>query len=156
MDSSAPITSTVHPAKEHVITPTLCDQYPLFHDCLSVCLSERFPRFVARFNFRRRRNVRFEVLSRPLFPFLRPRQQGQPGEREHGCQIAISQFQDCVCLALWARRTLAPLCYAAKFDPFLSLDCARVEGGVKGKEGIKFCHLATLRGRAEHLVVTRY
>ena len=23
---------------------------------------------------------------------------------------------------------MAPLCYAAKFDPFLSLDCARVEG----------------------------
>ena len=25
-------------------------------------------------------------------------------------------------------RTMAPLRYAAKFDPFLSLDCARVEG----------------------------
>ena len=25
--------------------------------------------------------------------------------------------------------TMAPLRYAAKFDPFLSLDCARVEGG---------------------------
>ena len=24
--------------------------------------------------------------------------------------------------------TMAPLRYAAKFDPFLSLDCARVEG----------------------------
>ena len=35
----------------------------------------------------------------------------------------------------------------AKFDPFLSLDCVRVEGvggGIQGKEGIKFCHLATL------------
>ena len=35
----------------------------------------------------------------------------------------------------------------AKLDPFLSLDCARVEGGrggaIQGKEGIKFCHLAT-------------
>ena len=31
--------------------------------------------------------------------------------------------------------TMAPLRYAAKFDPFLFLDCARVEGG------IKFCHL---------------
>ena len=29
--------------------------------------------------------------------------------------------------------TMAPLRYAAKFDPFLSLDCARVEG-VEGKE----------------------
>ena len=43
--------------------------------------------------------------------------------------------------------TMAPLCYAAKLDPFLSLDCARVEG--------KFCRLATLprrkkgRGRSE-------
>ena len=32
----------------------------------------------------------------------------------------------------------------AKFDPFLSLDCARVEGvgargAIQGKEGIKFC-----------------
>ena len=34
----------------------------------------------------------------------------------------------------------------AKFDPFLSLDCARVEGvGAQEKEGIKFCHLATLK-----------
>ena len=31
--------------------------------------------------------------------------------------------------------------YAAKFDPFLSLDCARVEDA---KEEIKFYHLATL------------
>ena len=31
--------------------------------------------------------------------------------------------------------TLAPLCYAAKLDPFLSLDCARVEGvGAQSKE----------------------
>ena len=36
---------------------------------------------------------------------------------------------------------MAPLRYAAKFDPFLSLDCARVEGvGAQSK----FCHLATL------------
>ena len=33
----------------------------------------------------------------------------------------------------------------AKFDPFLSLDCARVEGVggvIQGKEGIKFCSVA--------------
>ena len=39
---------------------------------------------------------------------------------------------------LW---TMAPLHYAAKFDPFLSLDCARVEGaGVQSKErkGLNF------------------
>ena len=48
--------------------------------------------------------------------------------------------------------TTAPLRYAAKFDPFLSLDCARVEGlgaqgggrgsAIQGKEGIKFCCVA--------------
>ena len=34
---------------------------------------------------------------------------------------------------LWLR-------YAAKFDPFLALH----PGAIQGKEGIKFCHLATL------------
>ena len=38
-------------------------------------------------------------------------------------------------------------CQMAKFDPFLSLDCARLEGGgaqgtIQGKEGIKFCNVA--------------
>ena len=36
-------------------------------------------------------------------------------------------------------------CQMAKFDPFLSLDCARVEGvgaQSQGKEGIKFCSAA--------------
>ena len=36
----------------------------------------------------------------------------------------VARFLDCMCLALWAWRTMAPLRYAAKFDPFLSLDCA--------------------------------
>ena len=39
---------------------------------------------------------------------------------------------------------MGPLRYAAKFDPFLSLDCALHPGAIQGKEGIKFCHLATL------------
>ena len=40
---------------------------------------------------------------------------------------------------------MAPLHFAAKSDAFLSLDCARVEGvGARGKEGIQFCHLATM------------
>ena len=45
-------------------------------------------------------------------------------------------------------------CQIAKFNPFLSLDCARVEGvGAQSKEEIKFCHLASL----EVMVVrTRY
>ena len=38
---------------------------------------------------------------------------------------------------------MAPLHYAAKFDPVLSLDCAPTPS-IQGKEGIKFCHLATL------------
>ena len=36
----------------------------------------------------------------------------------------IDKFLNCRCLALWARRIMAPLRYTAKFDPFLSLDCA--------------------------------
>ena len=43
---------------------------------------------------------------------------------------------------------MAPLRYAAKYDPFLSLDCAPSAlhpGAIQGKEGIKFCHLATLQ-----------
>ena len=39
---------------------------------------------------------------------------------------------------------MAPLRYAAKFDPFLSLDRAPHPGTIQGKEGIKFCYLATL------------
>ena len=38
--------------------------------------------------------------------------------------------------------TMAPLCCAAKFDPFLSLDCALHPGAIQGKEGIKFCSVA--------------
>ena len=42
---------------------------------------------------------------------------------------------------------MAPLHYAANFDPFLSLDCAptpSVLAQSKEKKGSKFCHLATL------------
>ena len=39
---------------------------------------------------------------------------------------------------------MAPLCYTAKLDPFLSTDCAGVEGG-----GIKFCYLATLHADSQ-------
>ena len=47
---------------------------------------------------------------------------------------------------------MAPLRYAAKFDPFLSLDCALpTTGAIQGKEGIKFCHLATLVNRCERV-----
>ena len=66
----------------------------------------------------------------------------------HGCQMAIARFFERMCLALRASRTMAPLRYAAKFDPFLSLDFASTHalhpGTIQGKEGTKFCHLATL------------
>ena len=45
----------------------------------------------------------------------------------HGCQMAIAKFLDSTtCLALQASGLW--LRYAAKFDPFLSMDCPRVEG----------------------------
>ena len=37
---------------------------------------------------------------------------------------------------------MAPLCCAAKFDPFLSLDYARVEG--VGRNGYGYRHLAAM------------
>ena len=41
---------------------------------------------------------------------------------DHGCHMAIAGFLDRMCLAL--RASGLWLRYAAKFDPFLSLDCA--------------------------------
>ena len=45
-----------------------------------------------------------------------------------------------------ARRVQTQGCQMAKFDPFLSLDCTRVEGvgaqSKEGKEGITFCSVA--------------
>ena len=88
-----------------------------------------------------------------LFQIFQPDAPGDPGAAEeepsegeaaashlhhfqgHGCQMAIARFLDLMCLALRAPRTMAPLRCAAKFDPFLSLDCARVEGrGAQSKE----------------------
>ena len=64
----------------------------------------------------------------------------------HGCQMAIARFLDRMCLVLLGFWSMAPLRYAAKFDPFPSLDCALAlqSGAIQGKEGIKLCHLATL------------
>ena len=54
----------------------------------------------------------------------------RPPRSRHGCQMAIAGFLDQMCLfgpsGFW---TMALLCYASKFDPVLSLDCATVEGG---------------------------
>ena len=44
--------------------------------------------------------------------------------RQHSCQIATARFIDCMCLAPLGFWSMAPLRYAAKFDPFISLDCA--------------------------------
>ena len=72
---------------------------------------------------RRGRHVHFQLWAR------------HEPEVEHGCQMAIARFLGRRCLALRASGTMAPLRYAAKFDPFLSLYCARVEGmGAQSKE----------------------
>ena len=50
---------------------------------------------------------------------------------------------------------MAPLRYDAKFDPFLSLDCAPaalLPSVIHGKEGMKFCHLATLLVKSSRLL----
>ena len=52
-----------------------------------------------------------------------------------------------MCLALRASGLWLRYATLQKFDPFLSLDCAPRPlhpGAIQGKEGIKFCHLATL------------
>ena len=45
----------------------------------------------------------------------------------HGCQMAIAGFLESYVFSPSGFWIMAPLRYAAKFDPFLSLDCARVE-----------------------------
>ena len=42
----------------------------------------------------------------------------------HGCQMAIAGFLESYVFGPSGFWTMAPLRYAAKFDPFLSLDCA--------------------------------
>ena len=46
-------------------------------------------------------------------------------DRYQGGQMAIAKSLDCICLALWACtwRSMAPLRYASKLEPFLSLSC---------------------------------
>ena len=52
---------------------------------------------------------------------------------------------------------MAPLRYAAKFDLFLCALCAGLiaplhPGAIQGKEGIKFCHLATLMDETDFAI----
>ena len=57
-----------------------------------------------------------------------------PG-KYHDCQMAIAKIFRLYVFGPSGFWTMAPLHYAAKFDPFLSLDCARVEGvGAQSKE----------------------
>ena len=42
----------------------------------------------------------------------------------HGCQMAIARFYRSYVFGPSGFWTMAPLHYSAKFDPFLSLDCA--------------------------------
>ena len=62
----------------------------------------------------------------------------------HGCQMSIAGFLESFVFGPLSLKdySIAALCYTERFDPSISLDCARVEDG--GAEGIKFCHLATL------------
>ena len=60
---------------------------------------------------------------------------GAAASGRHGCQMAIAGFLESYVFCPSGFWTMAPICYAAKFDPFLSLDCARVEGvGAQSKE----------------------
>ena len=57
-------------------------------------------------------------------------------DEEHDAPDTFDCFPCCCCFQG---------CQVAKFDPFLSLDCARVRargGAIQGKEGIKFCSVA--------------
>ena len=60
---------------------------------------------------------------------------GGSGDSRHGCQMATAGFLESYVFGPSGVWTMAPLRCAAKFDPFLSLDCARVEGvGAQSKE----------------------
>ena len=52
----------------------------------------------------------------------------ETGDDEPGLQDGYSQIFRSYVFGPSGFWTMAPLRYAAKFDPFLSLDCARVEG----------------------------
>ena len=65
----------------------------------------------------------------------------------HGCQMAIARFSESYVFGPSGFWTMALLRYAAKLDPFLSLDCTPTPSTLaqpKERKGFKFCHLATL------------
>ena len=70
----------------------------------------------------------------------------------HGCQTAIAKFLDRMCLALlasglWLR--YATLQNMIPSFPWI-VPHALHPGAIQGKEGIKFCHLATLIRKIEY------
>ena len=87
------------------------------------------------------------IISHSLSPFSYYSGTGKGSDgggvgKNHGNSIGASKSQ--VQLQAQVRRN-HQCCQIAKFDPFLSLDCARVEGvggTIQGKEGIKFCSVA--------------
>ena len=63
----------------------------------------------------------------------------------HGCQMAIAKFLDCMCVALRASGLWLRYAALQNFTP----------GAIQGKEGIQFCHLATmLLGKLKLMAVT--
>ena len=72
-----------------------------------------------------------------------------PPPSEQGCQMAIAGFLDRLCLALrasglWLR--YAGLQNLIPFFPWIAPHTLH-HGAMRGKEGIKFCHLATMLQR---------
>ena len=70
------------------------------------------------------------------------------GKVKHGCQMAVARFLECMCLAL--RASGVWLRYAALQNlipsfPWIAPPPALHPGAIHGEEGIKFCHLATMR-----------
>ena len=55
---------------------------------------------------------------------IRKSQMAVRGDAKHGCQMAIARFLESYVFGPSGFWTMAFLRYAAKFDPFLSLDCA--------------------------------
>ena len=62
---------------------------------------------------------------------------GSSSPPPHGCQIAIDRFLDHMCLALPASELWI------RYATLQNLNALH-PGAIQGKEGIKFCHLATL------------
>ena len=96
--------------------------------------------------------------SWPLLPWIinqRPSRPPLSPAREHGCQMAIAKCLYFKHLFLRAWRTMAPLRCAENLTPSFPWigPHALHPGAIKGKEGIKFCHLATLSNRLSALVL---